>query len=299
MKQALAVLCALIGLLGAFLLGRASAPARPPVVAEAPRCGSPPSAAGGRWECTFSDDFRGRSLDSTKWVPQTHFGKGTSAARSCFVDSPRTIAVEGGHLRLSVRKATTPVVCEGKPASYISGSVSTYHLFSQRYGRFAARIKVHKTAAPGLHEAFWLWPDNRVASSTVWPSAGEIDIAETYSANPAVNIPYLHYTANDNGGKKPGVNTALNCRARRGVFNTYVLTWTPTKLTIDINGRRCLTNTSGDPAFRKPYIVILTAKLGMGGNALTPRTPIPATMSVDYVRVWRWTGPGAPVSSSS
>jgi beta-glucanase (GH16 family) len=292
MKRGLIVLCVLIGFVVGFILGRASAPSTPPVAAAASWCGSPLSAAGGMWECTFSDDFSGRSLDRSKWVTQTHFGKGAPAARSCFVDDPRTVAVEGGHLRLSVDKATTPVVCEGKPASYISGSISTHHRFSQKYGRFAARIKVHKTAAPGLREAFWLWPDDRVASSTVWPAAGEIDIAETYSERPAVAIPFLHYTANDNGGYKPGVNTALNCRAHRGVFNTYVLTWTPTKLTIDINGRRCLTNTSGDPAFRKPYYVILTTKLGQGANALTPSTPIPATMSVDYVRVWRWAGPG-------
>ena len=299
MKRALIVLCTLIGLLGAFILGRASAPATPPVAAAAEWCGSPPSAAGGMWECTFSDDFSGRSLDRTKWVPQIHFGKGTAAGRSCFVDDPRTVGVVGGHLRLSVRKATTPITCEGKPASHISGSVSTYHRFSQQYGRFAARFKVHKTAAPGLQEAFWLWPDARVASSTVWPAAGEIDIAETYSVHPAEAIPFFHYTANDNGGPKPGLNTARNCQAHRGVFNTYVLTWTPTRLTIDINGHRCLTNTSGDPAFQKPYFVILTTKLGRGGNALTPNTPIPATMSVDYVRVWRWTGPGAAISSSS
>jgi beta-glucanase (GH16 family) len=256
------------------------------------------SAADRLWECTFSDDFSGPSLDRTKWIPQTHFGKGAPAGRSCFADDPRTVRVAGGHLLLSVQKVRTPVVCDGKSARHISGSVSTYHRFSQQYGRFAARIKLHKTAAPGLHEAFWMWPDNRVASSAIWPAAGEIDIAETYSARPDVAIPFLHYTANDNGGYKPGLNTALNCRAPRGVFNTFVLTWTPTRLTIDINGRRCLTNTSGDPAFKKPYIVILTTKLGQGVNALTPSTPIPATMSIDYVRVWRWAGPGA-ISSSS
>jgi hypothetical protein len=71
------------------------------------------------------------------------------------------------------------------------------------------------------------------------------------------------------------------------VFNTYVLTWTSTTLTIEVNGKTCLVNKSGDPAFKKPYIAAFTAALGTGGNAITPRTPIPATMTVDYLKVWR------------
>ena len=38
--------------------------------------------------------------------------------------------------------------------------------------------------------------------------------------------------------------------------------------------------------------------LGIDRNALTPDTPIPASMSVDYVGVWRW-APRALFSSSS
>ena len=84
---------------------------------------------------------------------------------------------------------------------------------------------------------------------------------------------------------RPACNTAY-C-SQRGVYNTYVLTWTPTTLTIDVNGKTCLVNTSGDSAFQKPFIAIFTAALGAGGNVLDPKTPIPATMSVDYLRVWR------------
>jgi beta-glucanase (GH16 family) len=253
---------------------------------------------GAFWQCTFADNFDGRSLDRSTWTPQVHHGSGTTTARACHVDSPETIAVDGGHLRLTVRAATTPVVCDKVPGQYIAGSVSTHRKFSQQYGRFEARVKVHPTTAPGLQEAFWLWPDDRVTSSVVWPAAGEIDIAETYSQYPTLAIPFLHYTANDNGGPRPGLNTAWNCSATRGVFNTYVLTWTPTTIRIDVNGRTCLTNTSGDPAFQKPYIVAFTSALGIDRNALTPTTPIPASMSVDYVRVWRW-APWAPLNPSS
>jgi beta-glucanase (GH16 family) len=249
-----------------------------------------PKPGGGVWECTFADEFNGTGLDRTKWLPQTNFGTGSSlaASRSCHVDDPANVAVQQGFLQLTVRKVSTPVTCQGKPANYTSGQVSTYRKFSQQYGRFEARMRVNYTigSKPGLQEAFWLWPDDRVASNVPWPAAGEIDIAEHYSQFNTYVVPFLHYTANDNGGPKPGVNTAY-CSAARGRFNTYTLTWTPTTLTILVNGTTCLVNTSGDPAFKKPYIAAFTQALGAGSNALRPNTPMPATMAVDYLRVWR------------
>lgn len=298
MTQAIVTRCVMIGVMVTMVAACASSSPTSRSASSARWCGPPHSMGGGLWECTFADDFNGRSLDSSSWTPQVHHGSGTSTAKACHVDSPETIAVEDGHLRLTVRAATTPVVCDGIPGEFIAGSVSTYRKFSQQYGRFEASVKVHPTTAPGLQEAFWLWPDDRVPSSVVWPAAGEIDVAETYSQYPSLAIPFLHYTANDNGGPRPGLNTAWNCSATRGAFNTYALTWTPTTITITVNGRTCLTNASGDPAFQKPYILALTSALGMDSNVLTPDTPIPATMSVDYVRVWRW-APRAPVSPPS
>ena len=248
-----------------------------------------PKPGGGVWECTFADEFNGTTLDRTKWHPQTDFGTGASSpsARSCHVDDQRNIAVRQGSLRLTVRRMSSPVECHGRRANYTSAMVSTYRLFSQQYGRFESRFKNTATTRSGLQESFWLWPDVRVPSLIAWPAAGEIDIVETYSQYPRLAVPFLHYTSNDNGGPIPGINTAWNCQAARGVFNTYALTWTPATLTVEVNGKTCLHNTSGDPAFQKPYIVAFTAALGVGKNELRWHTPMPATMQVDYVRVWR------------
>jgi beta-glucanase (GH16 family) len=287
-----AVLCMAMALIASLVAGGPSTAAtlsraEPLLIAG---CGAAlPKPGGGLWECTFADEFNGTSLDRTKWLPQTNFGTGTSSAafRSCHVDDPANVSVRYGLLQLTVRKASTPVACQGSPANYTSGQVSTYRKFSQQYGRFEARMKVHGTlgSKPGLQEAFWMWPDDRYSSGS-WPAAGEMDVAELYSQYNTLVVPFLHYTANDNGGPKPGVNTAY-CSAARGRFNTYTLTWTPTTLTILVNGSTCLVNTSGDPAFQKPYILAFSQALGVGANALRWNTPLPATMHVDYMRVWR------------
>jgi beta-glucanase (GH16 family) len=247
---------------------------------------------GSEWRCTLVDNFNGSSLNRALWKPQTNFATGDATASACYLDDPSLISVGGGTLRLSVRKASGLglVVCTALLPSpltaYMAGMVSTHHMFSQQYGRFEARMKSQAATGPGLHEAFWLWPDERQVSVVKWPAAGEIDIVETYSNHPDLAIPFLHYTLNDNGGPVPGLNTAY-CAAKRGVFNTYTLVWTPRILEISVNGRLCLRNTSGDVAFQKPYIVLFTQAMGHGTNAYRGQTSLPATMQVDYVRVWK------------
>lgn len=259
---------------------------------KAPRdaCGAIKTKADGTpWECTFHDDFSGSALNRSKWTPQTAFAMGSSSVHTCYADDPETIRVADGKLNLSVRKVETPVTCDfgglTGPTQYVSGGVMTHRLFSQKFGRFEARIKNTATTAPGLHEAFWLWPDDRVASTAVWPAAGEIDISETYSAYPGITVPFLHYSA-DALGNLLGVNTAWDCAAPRGVYHRFALEWSATKVEIFVNGTKCLTNTSGDPAFLKPYIIALTQGLGAAGNVYDGRAPL-GTMTVDYVRVWK------------
>ena len=264
-------------------------PSSDPIPAPRDACGPQPKKADGSlWTCTFVDEFKGAKLDRSKWMPQTIFKTGSANAWACYIDDPSVIAVRDGALQLTVRKLQAPMTCPGnsnEPTSYAAGMVSTYRLFSQQYGRFEARFKTTATSSPGLHEAFWLWPDDR-HSTGAWPAAGEIDIAETYSRYPELSIPFLHYTYYDNWGPVPGLNTAWDCAARRGEFNTYTLEWTPTRLEILINGTTCLVNISGDPAFTKPYIVAFTQALGDVGNEYTGAAPLPATMSIDYLRVW-------------
>jgi beta-glucanase (GH16 family) len=254
-------------------------------------CGPQPLKADGtRWSCTFDDDFNGTQLDRSKWWVQTVFATGNAlGAYACYDDDPSVVSVSGGALHLRVRKNPTPLPCANglPPTPYRAGTVSTYHLFSQQYGRFEARYRNTATDQPGLQESWWLWPDDREGILASWPLAGEIDVAETYSQYPGLAIPFLHYTVDDNGGPIPGLNTSWSCAAQRGVYNTYTLVWAPDVLQAYVNGVPCLVNTSGDPAFRKKYILALTMALGTGSNGYTGTAPMPATMDVDYVRAWQ------------
>ncbi|QIX26137.1 glycoside hydrolase family 16 protein [Nocardioides sp. JQ2195] len=257
-------------------------------------CGVRPLKASGEpLRCSFHDDFDAATLDPTLWRPQTStYATGTPGAFACY--SADNVRVSDGSLRLLLTEGEPhdcPAMAEHEESTtpYTAGMVSTYHRFSQQYGRFKARIRSTEADVSGLHEAFYLWPDVRhVDPSTM--EYGEIDISETYSVHPDWSIPYLHYpTEREYGPITAGehTNTAYGCTASRGEFNTYRLDWTASRIEIRVNGRLCLTNTSGDPAFRERYIVSLTQAMGRENDPFTADTPRPACMEVDYVRVWR------------
>jgi beta-glucanase (GH16 family) len=241
----------------------------------------------GYWKCTFADNFDGSTLDRTKWVPATSFVTWSGDTHACYRDDPANVSVADGALNLTLVKLDAPADCAAavSPTPYMSGAVSTYHLFSQQYGRFEARIRTTATSAPGLHEAFWLWPDDRY-STINWPDSGEIDVAESFSAYPAIIGSYLHSSA-DRYGIQYGVNAA-NCAGNRGEWNTVAVEWSASRIETFVNGVSCLVNTTGDPAFKKRYILNFTQAIGGADwNLLDDTTPVPATMQVDYVHVWK------------
>lgn len=286
MRRVVTVL-ACLGVLAAAGPPTAASPSvdEPSVDACGPR---PAKPGGGLWSCTLDDDFTGNTLNRSLWTVSTHFVTGTPSAFACYVDDPSVVNVAGGSLNLSVRRVVTPVPCPaagvGNSTSYVAGTVSTVGAFSQQYGRFEARIRATDTSDPGLHEAFWLWPEEQ--GLLPWPSSGEIDVSETYSVYPDRSYPYLHSTM-DLLGARPGVNTATTCVAQRGAWNTYTLEWSPTLFEFFVNGAPCLVTGSGDAAFQKAYFPILTQALGQYADAYDGRAALPATMNVDYVRVWR------------
>ena len=259
----------------------------------APDCGPKISKGFLRtWKCTFVDDFDGSSLDPGKWIAQTTAASAFTTGKDCYVDSPNNVSVADGMLNLTVRRESAPFTC-AKPGGAFStdvtaGSVSTYNRFAQAYGRFEIRAAFPDAKVAGLHSALWLYP---TAPVEAWPASGEIDIAEFYSKYPDRAIPFLHYWPS----KYDANMTNNNCLVSNpSAFHSYVLEWSGSSIVIKFDGKTWLTNNRWSPygkrkpyPFNSPFLVALTQGLGATGNEyLVGSTPLPATMKIDYVRVW-------------
>ena len=276
----------------------------------APTCGGEVPAAkagGGSWTCTFDDEFNASTGDASKlntsvWVPQvtatSGFTTGPLGSEACYENSPSNISVSGDALHLTARRAALPFLCGLLPTQYTSGMVSTYGgTFNQTYGRFEVRAQLPSTTAKGLQETLWLWPVNDTKYGA-WPGSGEVDFSEFYSQYSTLDVPYIHYNydaSTVNATTHTNTVTAYNCLITPGKYNVYAVVWNPGSFTITVNGSTCLIDnyvpngglTAPQP-FDQPFFIALTQALGIGTNAFNPlTTPLPATTSIDYVRVWK------------
>ncbi len=260
-------------------------------------------ADGSAWQCTFDDEFNGNSLDTSKWVPQLTSASGSvsgpSGSQTCYVNSPNNISEAGGVLNLTVRKENSAFTCATPNGSfstrYTAGSVSGFSKFSQTYGRVEVRAKYPQTKVPGLQSTLWLWPVNSAQYGT-YPSSGEIDFSEWYSQYASNNIPFIHYVYDPNtanASTNTNIVTSYGCTIDNTVFNTYAVVWQPGTITLYTNGKACVVDNYraaglNSPApFDQPFFLALTSALGVGSNAYSGSTALPATTQVDYVRIWK------------
>jgi beta-glucanase (GH16 family) len=157
-----------------------------------------------------------------------------------------------------------------------SGMLTTYRLFSQRYGYFEMRAQLPTGA--GLWPAFWLLP---VDGS--WPP--EIDVMESLGS-----VPHTIYVGTHSavGGPNVGTTTPVHVGDTSNAFHVYGLDWQPTEITWFFDDK---------PVFKEPtpadmhtpmYMLI---NLAVGGRDSWPGPPVratvfPAHFNVDYLRVY-------------
>jgi beta-glucanase (GH16 family) len=262
-----------------------------------PDCGPAVEKADGTdWECAFSDDFEGDALDTTHWTVLSSLASGYRNGPECYLgdESPLgadDVAVGDGVLRLTARALDHEVVCPSLggdfPSRWTGAFVTTYGKYTTTYGRVEVRAAFPDVAVPGVHAALWLWPQDLAYGSEI---TGEMDLAEYFSQYPDRAVPFLHY--------QPAVaertHTNNDCLVEDpGAMHTYVLEWEPGRATISYDGEVCVDHDiapapplSGSQPFDQPFTLNLTQALGVGTNAFTEATPLPATTTVDYVRVW-------------
>jgi beta-glucanase (GH16 family) len=272
-----------------------------PAAQKHPSCGdsAPRKANGVAWQCTFDDEFNGRSLDRKYWVPmeteKSKFTSGTLTKYACALDSPQTIAVRDGALDLSLVDLGEKRDCgHYKSSQYAYGQVMQYQTFSQAYGKYEVRAKIPDLQVPGSQQSFWLWPEANTYGP--WPASGEIDFAEMYSSQPGLDKPFLHYLPGESPDGTDQNVTHADCPINVGEYNTYGLEWEPGKLTLLLNGKVCFVNQyssviagGGSPApFDQPFYLLLNQAMGTVGNDYDPdQVPDRLTTQIDYVRVWK------------
>ena len=254
------------------------------------------AAAPSDWRLVWADEFDvadGSGIDRTKWVPETGGGGWGNNELEYYRDSTENAYVESGALVIKAIKAryTGP---DNVTRDYTSARLKTQGTFSQRYGRFEARIKI--PYGQGLWPAFWMLGDD--VASAGWPTCGELDIMENVGREPAT----VHGTVHGpgySGANGIGAAYSLAQGARLADdFHVFAVEWEPAAIRWYVDDVLYETRTPADlPSgarwvFDHPFFMLLNLAVGGGwpGNP-DATTVFPQTMLVDYVRVYARQGP--------
>ena len=260
------------------------------------------------WQLTWSDEFNapnGSSPDSAKWNIVTGGDGFGNNELETYTSRPVNVHQQDGNLVITAQKEdlTGP---DGIPRHYTSARINTQNHFSQKYGRFEARIKL--PTGKGIWPAFWLLGDDHERNP--WPACGEIDILETIGA-PDTMYSTIHgpgYSAS----KGPSTKYVLPPgKAVNSAFHVYAVEWAPNDIKFFLDKHLIVERTPADLppgskwVYDHPFYILLN--LAVGGNwpgSPDDSTTFPQQMLVDYVRVYSRnpeaaTNPGAPLTSAT
>ena len=242
------------------------------------------------WQLTWSDEFdaaNGAPPDPANWNIVTG-GKGFGNNElETYTTRPANIHQENGNLIITAQKEEF-TGSDGVSRHYTSARINTQHHFTQKYGRFEARIQL--PSGKGIWPAFWLLGDDHEINH--WPDCGEIDILETIGVRDTM---YSTIHGPGYSGSK-GLSTKYTLPAGLQVdnaFHLYAVEWAPNDIKFFFDNRLIVERTPTDLppgtkwVYDHPFFLLLN--LAVGGNwpgSPDDTTVFPQRMLVDYVRVY-------------
>jgi beta-glucanase (GH16 family) len=281
---------------------------------------------GSKGALLWSEEFNGPTLDSNLWTPTN--GNGCEIGLCGFGNaeleyySPANVSIvdipgEPGGRALALKALRQTL----NGNAFTSGKIDSAGKVQVQYGLVEIRMSA-PTIDTGLWPAAWMLG----TSPQVWPRKGEIDIMEmgaqaagraaagspTPPASNFVGSNVITYqtTACVPGNESCAASTAWQTKnwyasktPLSNKFVTYRLYWTESAMRFTVSdelGEHDLYDNPlpvNSPALKAPFFLLFN--LAVGGNFTDARTPdavtapLPATMLVDYVRVYQLDGKGS------
>jgi beta-glucanase (GH16 family) len=251
-----------------------------------------------RWRLTWQDDFTGGAgtrPDTTVWSPQLGDGcdRGIcgwgNSERQTYTNTLANAALNGrGQLAITARVESTGATCWYGPCRYTSARFVTTSKVEATHGRVEARIKLPN--GQGVWPAFWMLGAGY--PTTPWPACGEVDIMEFRGSLPMETSSALH-------GPGYAGNTPFSRRWRlpqstfSSDYHLFGVEWSRDSLAFTVDSvvtlavTRAEVEAKGQWVFDGAFRLLLNVAVGghFDGDPASDAV-LPATMLVDYVRVY-------------
>lgn len=231
----------------------------------------------------WQDDFNtGTAPDATKWSYDIG-GSGWGNNELQNYTNGNNASIVGGNLVITAKKESLG------GSAYTSTRMVTKGKGDWLYGRFEARAKLPK--GRGTWPAIWMLSSDDEYG--IWPASGEVDIMEHVGFDPN-NIHFTIHTALYNGARGTQKSSAKVVPGAIDDFHTYRVDWTPFAVRGYIDDVSYFEYTNDNTGFstwpfNKKFHLLLNIAIGgnWGGAQGIDDTVFPATMLVDYVKVYK------------
>jgi len=263
---------------------------------------------------TWSDEFNGTSLDTNVWNYRTGYyinddpatwGWG-NAELEYYTDSQKNVFVKDGKLNLIAYNEPKSFPQDpSRYAQYSSGKITTQDKFTFTYGRIDFRAKLPR--GNGMWPALWMLPNDDTYGT--WAASGEIDVMEARGRLPGASSGTVHF-----GGTWPA-NTYIGGdysfpggQTIDSDYHVYSAVWEDDNIKWYVDGKCFFKATkeqwysNGAPSddnapFDQDFYIIMNLAVGgwFDGGQVPNASDLPATMQVDYVRVYDAGGSVIPV----
>jgi beta-glucanase (GH16 family) len=162
----------------------------------------------------------------------------------------------------------------GNTLPYVSGMLSSYSSFEQKFGYFEMRADL--PGGKGTWPAFWMLPKDRT-----WPP--ELDVMEVIGSKP--NVVYgTSHTAQD-GSHTYHSAWKIGPDLTTG-FHTYGAEWNKNEIIWYLDGQEYGRTSTPADMQKSMYLI---ANLAVGGDwpgSPDAQTPFPAEMKIDYIKAY-------------
>lgn len=252
------------------------------------------------YDLIFSDEFNANALNSNRWNGQLRWDGEYNGERYEYrvINGEDQLYVnplsdDQEHLdtiltrynpfqfngsRLAIRAVRNPLKNSNSEKShgplneiaaqqtFLSGAISTYDKFTQKYGYFEARIKI--PSANGTFPAFWLHHQKRAYEGT---QRTEIDIMENLGHAPHYIYNSFHYNTNVSRGRY-GTPHFIRPQPDGQIFtgtdysenyHTYAVEWSPGYVAWFIDDQMVSEMYNSNVDHEELYIIL---NMAMGGN---------------------------------
>lgn len=234
----------------------------------------------------WADEFSGSSLDESKWNYQTGdgcaeniCGWGNGELQSY---QEANVTVSDGTLKITARKQRI------RGSKYTSGRINSKGKGDFSYGRMEALIKL--PVGDGLWPAFWMLSTNEPFGG--WPQSGEIDIMEFTASQPDEIYGTIHYGDPSPANQFQGNDFILSSGSFPENYHEFAIEWEPGEIRWYMDGILYSTKTTADvapynwPFDNNDFHFLLNVAVGGTLGGPVNDNMLPATMEVDYVRVY-------------